>query len=141
MIVSIAGFILLIACINFIYLSTAKATKRAAEIGVRKAMGAFRSSLIRQILSEAMVIVLISMVLGVMAVQFMLPFFNELTGKTISLRAENTGYFLMALSLLSMLTWLLAGGNPAFYITSFQPAQVLKGKFNMEGASCRLRRS
>jgi putative ABC transport system permease protein len=140
-IASIAGFILLIACINFVNLSTAKATKRAAEIGVRKAMGAFRSSLIRQILSEAMVIVLMSMVLGVVVVQFMLPFFNELTGKTISLRTENTGYFVMALSLLSILTGLLAGGYPAFYISSFQPAQVLKGKFNMEGASGWLRRS
>jgi len=140
-IASIAGFILLIACINFINLSTAKATKRAAEIGVRKVMGAFRSSLMRQILSEAMVIVLISMVLGVVVVQVMLPFFNDLTGKTISLMTEHTGYFLMALALLSILTGLLAGGYPAFYISSFQPAQVLKGKFNPDGASGWLRRS
>ena len=139
-IASIAGFILLIASINFINLSTARATKRAAEIGVRKVMGAFRSTLIRQILSEAMVIVLISITVGVVAAQFMLPFFNQLTDKSISLGTENTGYFLMALSLLSVLTGLLAGGYPAFYISSFQPAQVLKGKFNMNGASGWLRR-
>ncbi|HTF17481.1 MAG TPA: ABC transporter permease [Chryseolinea sp.] len=139
-IASIAGFILLIAGINFINLSTARATKRASEIGVRKVMGAFRSSLIRQILSEAMVIVFIAIGIGVVAVQLMLPFFNQLTEKTISLGTENTGYFLIALSLLSIITGLLAGSYPAFYISSFQPAQVLKGKFNTDGASGWLRR-
>jgi putative ABC transport system permease protein len=139
-IASIAGFILLIASINFINLSTARATKRASEIGIRKVMGAFRSSLIRQILSEAMVIVLISIGIGVVAVQLMLPFFNQLTEKTISLGVENTSYFLMALSLLSIVTGLLAGSYPAFYISSFQPAQVLKGKFKTSGATGWLRR-
>ena len=139
-IASIAGFILLIASINFINLSTARATKRASEIGVRKVMGAFRSSLIRQILSEAMVIVLIAIAVGVVIVQFMLPFFNRLTDKSISLGTENTGYFLIALSLLSLVIGLLAGCYPAFYISSFQPAQVLKGKFAMSTTSGWLRR-
>lgn len=139
-IASIAGFILLIASINFINLSTARATKRASEIGVRKVMGAFRSSLIRQILSEAMVIVLISIAVGVVAVQLVLPFFNQLTDKSISLGTENTGYFLIALSLLSIVIGLLAGAYPAFYISSFQPAQVLKGKFTMSNTSGWLRR-
>jgi putative ABC transport system permease protein len=139
-IASIGGFILLIASINFVNMSTARATKRAAEIGVRKVMGAFRSSLIRQILSEAMVIVLISIATSAVAVQLLLPFFNQLTGKTLSLGTENAGYFAMALLLLSVVTGLLAGCYPAFYISSFQPAQVLKGKFNMAGANGRLRR-
>lgn len=139
-IASIAGFILLIASINFINMSTARATKRAAEIGIRKVMGAFRSSLVRQILSEAMVIVLISIAMSAVAVQLMLPYFNQLTGKTISLGTENTGYFLIALLMLSIITGLLAGGYPAFYISSFQPVQVLKGKFHMSGANGQLRR-
>lgn len=140
-IASIAGFILLIASINFINMSTARATKRAAEIGVRKVMGAFRSSLIRQILSEAMVIVLISIAASAVIVQLMLPYFNQLTGKAISLGAENTGYFVIALLLLTIVTGVLAGCYPAFYISSFQPVQVLKGKFNMTGANGQLRRA
>ncbi len=139
-IASIAGFILLIASINFINMSTARATKRAAEIGVRKVMGAFRSSLIKQILSEAMVIVLISISTSAIAVQLILPYFNQLTGKTISLGTENTGYFVMALLTLTIVTGVLAGCYPAFYISSFQPAQVLKGKFNMSGTNGQLRR-
>jgi putative ABC transport system permease protein len=113
-IASIAVFILLIASINFINLSTARATKRAAEIGVRKVMGAFRSSLIRQILSEAMVIVFISIALSALIVMLMLPFFNQVTGKDISLQTENAGYFVIALSLLALITGLLAGAYPAF---------------------------
>lgn len=139
-IASIGGFILLIASINFINLSTARATKRASEIGVRKVMGAFRSALMGQILSEAMVIVLIAIAVGVVIVQFMLPFFNRLTDKSISLGTGNTGYFLIALSLLSLVIGLLAGCYPAFYISSFQPAQVLKGKFAMSNTSGWLRR-
>src|SRR4030095_2244568 len=110
---SIAVFILLIASINFINMSTARATKRAAEIGVRKVMGAFRSSLIRQILSEAMVIVFISIALSALIVMLMLPFFNQVTGKDISLQTENAGYFVIALSLLALITGLLAGAYPA----------------------------
>lgn len=137
---SIAVFILLIASINFINMSTARATKRAAEIGVRKVMGAFRSSLIRQIMSEAMVIVLISIAASVVVVQLILPYFNQMAGKTIQLGTENTGYVLLALLLLSIVTGLLAGCYPAFYISSFTPTQVLRGKFNMGGGNGLLRR-
>jgi putative ABC transport system permease protein len=140
-IASIAGFILLIASINFVNLSTARATKRSAEIGVRKVMGAFRNSLICQILSEAMVIILISIAVSVMTVQIVLPFFNQLTGKAISLGAENIAYLLLVLSLLTIVTGLLAGSYPAFYVSSFQPAQVLKCKFTMSNASGWLRRT
>ena len=140
-IVSIAVFILLIACINFMNLSTARATKRAAEIGVRKVMGAFRSSLIGQILGEAMVIVLISILLSVIFVQLALPIFNDLTGKNISFQSDNIGYFIGALAFITIFTGLVAGSYPAFYLSSFQPAQVLKGSFNMSNASGLLRRS
>jgi putative ABC transport system permease protein len=140
-IASIAVFILLIACINFMNLSTARATKRANEIGVRKVMGAFRSSLIGQILGEAMVIVLFSILLSIVFIQLALPFFNELTGKEISFGTENLGYFVAALAIITIVTGLLAGSYPAFYLSSFQPAQVLKGKFTMSNSSGWLRQS
>jgi len=136
---SIALFVLLIACINFMNLSTAKATKRAAEIGIRKTMGAFRSSLIRQILGEAMVIVVIAIIVGLVIVQLALPFFNQLTDKNISFNEENIYYFITAAIILTVITGLVAGSYPAFYLSSFQPAQVLKGKLNLGNSSGRLR--
>lgn len=140
-IASIAIFILLIACINFMNLSTAKATKRAAEIGIRKTMGAFRSSLVKQILGEAMLIVVIAIVIGLVFVQLVLPSFNEVTDKTISINPENLPSILVASFLLILITGLVAGSYPAFYLSSFQPAQVLKGKLNMGNSSGLLRQS
>ncbi|KXK31849.1 MAG: antimicrobial peptide ABC transporter permease [Bacteroidetes bacterium OLB12] len=138
-IASIAFFILLIACINFMNLSTAKATKRAAEIGIRKVMGAFRSSLIRQILGEAMVIVILAILISIVMLQVGLPFFNQVTGKSISFGSENILYFILALGGITVVTGLVAGSYPAFYLSSFQPAQVLKGKFHLNNASGWLR--
>jgi putative ABC transport system permease protein len=138
-VVSIASFILLLACINFMNLSTARATKRAAEIGLRKVMGAFRSSLIRQILGEAMVIVVISIVISVALVYAVLPAFNDLAGKNISLDQETLLYFAMALIVLTVVTALFAGSYPAFYMSSFQPVEILKGKFKLSNSSGRLR--
>ncbi len=138
---SIAVFILLIACINFMNLSTAKATKRASEIGIRKVMGAIRSSLISQILGEAMVIVTISIVFSIVLVQFGLPLFNNLTGKTVGYDSDNMTFFVIALGITAIVTGLVAGGYPAFYLSSFQPAQTLKGKFTMSNSSGWLRRA
>lgn len=138
---SIAIFILLIACINFMNLSTAKATKRAAEIGIRKTMGAFRSSLIKQILGEAMIIVLFSIVISVVLVQLALPFFNQLTDKNISFDSDTTLYFVVAAFALTVVTGIVAGSYPAFYLSSFQPAEVLKGKTNLQKSSGLLRQS
>lgn len=138
---SIAVFILVIACINFMNLSTARATKRANEIGVRKVMGAFRSSLVSQIMGEALLIVIVSMVISVVLVQLALPLFNELTLKQISFGADNILYFGGALIAFTLITGLLAGSYPAFYLSSFNPAEVLKGKFNMSNASGLLRKS
>src|SRR5690606_28295739 len=99
-IVSIALFILVLACINFMNLSTAKAVKRASEIGIRKAMGAFRSSLVGQILGESMAIVAIAMVVSTALVMLVLPLFNELSGKSITLNRDNILYFGSALMIL-----------------------------------------
>lgn len=136
---SIAAFILLIGCINFMNLSTAKATKRAAEIGIRKVMGAFRSSLIQQMMGEAMVIVVLSVIISIGLVQLGLPLFNQLTGKEIALSSSNMGFVAIALVTLIAITGVLAGSYPAFYLSAFQPAQVLKGKFSMSNASGWLR--
>ncbi len=138
---SIALFILLIACINFMNLSTAKATRRATEIGIRKTLGAQRSSLIKQILAEAMVTVFIAIIISFILIELSLPLFNQLTNKNISINAENIRFFLLAALALTIVTGLLAGSYPAFYLTSFQPAQVLKGKFNPGGSSGRLRQT
>lgn len=140
-IVSIAVFILLIACINFMNLSTARATKRAGEFGVRKVMGAYRSSIISQVLGEAMVNVLAAIFLSLIIVQLSLPFFNDLVGKNISIGNENIGYVILALSVIGIFTGVVSGSYPAFYFSSFQPVQVLKGQFNMSNASGWLRRS
>ncbi len=138
---SIAIFILLIACINFMNLSTAKATKRAAEIGIRKTMGAYRSTLIQQILGEAMVIVIISIIISIGIVQLVLPLFNQLTDKEISFSSGNLGYFILAATVLALVTGLVAGSYPAFYLSSFQPAEVLKGKQRLSNSSGLLRQS
>lgn len=140
-IVSIALFILLLACINFMNLSTAKAAKRSSEIGIRKALGAFRSSLIRQILGEAFVIVLIAMLISIILIQGTLPFFNELSGKNITLNGDNILYFSIALLILTIVTGLIAGSYPALYISSFRPAEVLKGKFALGSTSGKLRQA
>jgi putative ABC transport system permease protein len=121
-------FILVIACINFMNLSTARASRRAAEIGIRKVMGAFRASLIRQIMAESMAFVLISALIGVGFAWLLLPSFNNVTGSFISFNEIHTGYIIVALLSIVFVTGLLAGSYPAFYISSFQPALVLKGK-------------
>jgi putative ABC transport system permease protein len=138
---TIALFVLLIACINFMNLSTAKAPKRASEIGIRKVMGAFRSSLIKQILGEAMIIVVLAIAIGFVLMQLTLPFFNQLTNKNISFNTENITFFIFATIILTIVTGLLAGCYPAFYLTAFQPAQVLKGKLNLGSSSGRLRQT
>jgi len=140
-IVSIALFILLLACINFMNLSTAKATKRASEIGIRKVMGAFRSSLIRQILGEAMIIVVISILVSVLIVAISLSGFNELSAKSIAFDQHNVIFFGACLMILAIVTGLVAGSYPAFYMSSFKPAEVLKGKFTLSNASGRLRQA
>ncbi len=140
-IATIAAFILLIACINFMNLSTAKASKRATEMGIRKVMGAFRSSLMKQVLGEAMVIVAISIIIGVGLVQLSLPFFNNVTGKSIVLTSTSMAYGAAALLLLAVITGLLAGAYPAMYLSSFQPAHVLKGKSVLSNSRGWLRQS
>lgn len=137
----IAVFILLIACINFMNLSTAKASKRATEIGIRKVLGAFRSSLIKQVMGEALVIVFISILVSIVLVQLTLPFFNRLTSKFIVLDTPTLIYGGVSLALIGIITSALAGSYPSLYLSSFQPARVLKGKVTLSHTSGWLRQS
>jgi len=138
---SIAVFILLIACINFMNLSTAKATRRAGEVGLRKTLGAQRPALIRQFLGEALVIVVFAVFISLILVQLLLPVFNQLTGKELAFNSGNITAFLFILIAITMLTGLAAGSYPAFYLSSFQPAAALKGKLSLNNSGNLLRKS
>ena len=120
--------VLIIACINFMNLSTARSEKRAKEVGVRKAVGSGRKELIRQFLGESMLIAGLSFIFALGLVLIALPFFNKLTDKEMSLQIWNP-IFWGVMILFTILTGLLAGSYPAFYLSSFNPVRVLKGNF------------
>jgi ABC-type lipoprotein release transport system permease subunit len=123
----VAVLILLIACINFVNLSTARASLRAKEVGVRKVMGSRRSGLIRLFLSESMMLAVISGSMALSIVYAALPYFSGwLGGKILSLDIFNIYFWLLALAFI-LFTGLLAGSYPAFYLSAFQPIKVLKG--------------
>jgi putative ABC transport system permease protein len=124
---SIIGFlVLLIACINFMNLSTARSEKRAREVGIRKAIGSQRKDLIFQFLIESIVITILAFILSLLFVQLALPAFNALNKTTISIPYDNTAFWIIMISYV-LLTGLLAGSRPAFYLSSFKPVKVLKG--------------
>ena len=118
--------VLLIACINFMNLSTARSEKRAKEVGVRKAVGSERKQLISQFLSESMLIAACSFVLALGIVLLALPYFNKLTDKDMSLQLANPLFWGIMIAF-TIITGLLAGSYPAFYLSSFNPVRVLKG--------------
>jgi ABC-type antimicrobial peptide transport system permease subunit len=122
----IGVFVLLLACINFMNLSTARSERRAKEVGIRKAVGSLRMQLISQFFCESMLITLIALVCCVILVQLMLPAFNEIAGKKISIPFGAPLFWLAGISF-SVITGLLAGSYPALYLSSFRPVKVLKG--------------
>jgi predicted permease len=124
----IALFILIIACINFMNLSTAKAAARIKEVGVRKALGAGRRRLVIQYMGESMLMTLLSLITALALVGLVLPQFNLITGKHILLRWD-AGLVLSLISI-ALFTGLIAGSYPAFYLSGFNPVAVLKGKLN-----------
>ena len=125
---SIALFTLLIACINFMNLSTARSTKRSGEVGIRKTLGAKQASLIGQFLGESLLMALLAFVIALILVGILLPGFNVLSGKTIILSWEQALVMGVASFALAVFTGLLAGSYPALYLSSFKPVKVLKGK-------------
>jgi putative ABC transport system permease protein len=125
---AIAIFILLIACVNFMNLSTARSANRAKEVGVRKVLGSFKKDLIRQFLMESMLVSFIALLLALFIAWLLLPYFNQLSSKDISLSFISVPLLLATLILIALMVGLLAGSYPAFYLSSFKPAEVLKGK-------------
>ncbi|MBN2009420.1 ABC transporter permease [candidate division KSB1 bacterium] len=124
----IAIFILLIACINFMNLSTARSTRRAKEVGIRKTMGSGKSELIFQFLGEAILYAALAMIVSLIATQSVLPAINTLSGKSLSLSLDSTPWLIPGLVLFTLFVGLLAGLYPAFVLSSFQPVKVLKGE-------------
>ncbi len=127
---AIGIFILVIACINFMNLTTARSAGRAKEVGMRKALGSNRSTLIGQFLVESMLFALISLFVALLTVYLLLPGFNLISGKELHFNALSTPFMLGFMALITIFTGLLAGSYPAFYLTSFQVAAILKGKLN-----------
>ena len=135
----VAVFVLLIACINFMNLSTARSVKRAKEIGIRKVVGAFRGSLIRQFISEALLTVWFAFMLAMLLVVLILPVFNELTRKQIELPIADPNFWLTLIGL-TILTGFVSGSYPALYLSSFNPARVLKGSLKFSISALWLRK-
>jgi putative ABC transport system permease protein len=121
-------FVLLLACINFMNLSTARSEKRAKEVGIRKASGSLRVQLIARFFIESLLVTVFSFLISLCLVQFSLPYFNEITGKNLVLLWRNSSFWLSGFGF-SLITGLLAGSYPAIYLSSFKPAIVLKAAF------------
>lgn len=124
----IGVFILLLACINFMNLATARSEKRAKEVGIRKTIGSLRGHLIAQFLGESVLLALLSFVFAIALAALTLPWFNQLAGKTMTFPWTNPIFWSLSL-ICTLLTGLLAGSYPAFYLSSFRPVKVLKGTF------------
>lgn len=138
---AIAIFILLIACINYMNLATARSAKRAKEVGMRKVVGAVRSQLINQFLSESILLVCISLLLALVIVTLCLPFLNDFTQKQLTINSLFTPSFIATVISITLFTGLIAGSYPAFFLTAFQPTSVLKGKIASALKNGRLRQT
>jgi putative ABC transport system permease protein len=137
----IAALIQIIACINFMNLSTARASKRAKEVGVRKVVGAERTDLIKQFLSESLIICLISVLLALPLLTLSLPYLNQITQADIRLSLLNNYKLWLVLTGIVMITGLVAGSYPAFYLSAFQAIKVIKGNFTSHISAAGIRRS
>lgn len=137
---AIALLILLIACINYINLATARAIDRAKEVGIRKVVGAVRNQLFIQFLGESFVVTLLAFVLAFLLAQLALPFFNNLTGKEVNYLTFLEPSFLLYSILGLLFIALLSGAYPAWVITAFKPVSVLKGQFKFSGKGVWLRK-
>lgn len=121
-------FVLLLACINFMNLSTARSEKRSREVGIRKTVGSLRGQLITQFLLESVLVAMLSLLFAFLLVDLSLPFFNQLSDKQIAMPWGNLYFWIMVLGF-TVFTGLIAGSYPAFYLSGFNPVKVLKGTF------------
>lgn len=137
----IAIFVLIIGCINFMNLSTARSANRAKEVGLRKVVGAFRSQLIRQFYGESLLFAFIALGLAVAAVSVILPAFGSIAGKEMSWNATGAGVLVLGLAGIALLTGLVSGSYPALFLASFQPVNTLKGKLKSRTGNAVFRRT
>jgi len=135
----VAIFILLIACINFMNLTTARSVKRAREIGVRKVVGAVRGVLIRQFMGEAVMLTIIAVVISIILVLILLPVFNSVTQKDISYPFGHIAFWLWLVGL-TLITGILSGSYPALFLSAFNPVTVLKGAVKLSTGSAWFRK-
>lgn len=126
----IGFFVLLLACINFMNLSTARSEKRAKEVGIRKAVGSLRAQLIRQFFAESLLVTLFAFIVSIALVELIIPSFNQIADKQISIPWSNSFFWLSGIAF-TLLTGFIAGSYPAFYLSSFNPVKVLKGTFRV----------
>lgn len=140
LVMGICGFAILLACINFINLSTARSMDRAKEIGLRKVVGSSRNGLIFQFLAEAFVLTLLAFLLALLLANVLMPLFNELLNKNYSLRSLGSIEVIIGLLGLLALVTFLAGYYPAITLSAMQPIKVLKGKFTASASGLQLRR-
>ena len=125
---AIAILILLIACVNFMNLSTARSANRAKEVGVRKVLGSLKKNLVTQFLTESMILSLLSLSIAVLITWLLIPYFNELAGKSMTIAVLLSPMKVITATALMIFVGLIAGSYPAFYLSAFRPAEVLKGK-------------
>ncbi|WP_128545996.1 ABC transporter permease [Larkinella soli] len=134
----VAVFILIIACINFMNLATARSAKRAKEVGIRKVVGAEKGYLIGQFIGEAVLTALLALMLALVVVKLLLPIFNQLTDKKMTVQFDNPSFWLTLLGL-TLVTGILSGSYPALFLSSLQPVKVLKGTLRFKAGAVFIR--
>jgi len=137
---AIALFVLFIACVNFMNLSTARSAGRAQEIGLRKVVGASKSSIVKQFFGESILLAVLAQICSLCMVAVLLPAFNSISGKQMTIWVFADWWTLFGVVMIALLTGLISGSYPALFLSSFQPAQVLKGKLKSGARSSSLRK-
>lgn len=138
---AVAAFMILVACINYMNLATARSTNRAKEVGLRKVMGSQRSHLIAQFLTESVIVTLIAVAISIGLIYLFLPAFNTIANKQLPFAYVFQPYVLIALAGVVVITGIVGGSYPAFYLASFNPVSVLKGKLAARGGNAVFRKS
>lgn len=135
----VAVFLLFIACINFMNLSTAKYASRSKEVGIKKVVGSTRGQLIRQFLAESMIITIIAVIIALTLVELILPSFRLFTGKNLEIGYLSHWYAIPSLVALTLIIGILSGSYPAFYLSSFRPAEIIQSKMHSGSGKIQLR--
>jgi putative ABC transport system permease protein len=138
---AVAFFMLLIACINYMNLTTARSARRAKEIGIRKVAGSTKKQLVLQFLTESLVTAFVSLLISILLVIVLLPVFNSLSGKTFTTHTLFQPFNIVLLAGIMLFTGLVGGSYPAFYLSSFQPVSILKGALSKASGNVNLRRT